>query len=117
MYKIVPKRACSGTRRITKRYLLAILPSYPDTQYVIEVATGNKIRIDSIESIEDSLQIRNGLYKNKYMPIEKAYPRKILQGLKDSDWKIKSFNNLTREVCFSIKDKNFSYTIPENAFL
>lgn len=112
MYKIIPKRACTSNQRITKNYFLSILPSYPDTQYVIDAETGEKIRIDSIKNIKDPLKVKNGFYTNKYIPIETAYPRKILYYLKTSDWKITSFNSKTREICFSINDKKFSYLIP-----
>ena len=125
MYRIVPKRACVGSQRISKKYFLSLLPSYPDTQYVIDVATGNKLRIDSLETVAKRSELRNGIYSKKYLPIEQSYPKKLLDGLKDDEWEIKSFNSLTREVCFLIKapstigksiqqnrDKNFSYIIP-----
>lgn len=113
MERIVPKRACVGIQRISKKYLLSILPSRPDPTYVIEVATGEKIRIDSIDSINQPLNIKNGLYKYKYQPIETYNPRKMLLDLKDNDWKVYSFNPYTREICFSIKNHNFSYIVPD----
>jgi len=109
----IPKRACTGTQRITKNYFLSILPSRPDPTYVIEVSTGQKIRIDSINSVREPLNLKNGLYKYKYMPIETYEPRKMLLSLKDNDWRIYSFNPLTREICFSIKDRKLSYTVPD----
>jgi len=116
MEKIIPKRACVGTQRITKNYFLSILPSRPDPTYVIEVSTGQKIRIDSINTIKQPLNIKNGLYKHKYLPVETAYPKKVLVSLEDEDWSITSFSPLTREVCFSIKGYKFTYIIPEFYF-
>jgi hypothetical protein len=110
--KIPPKRACSGKERITKNYLLSVLPSRPDPNYVVEVSTGNLVMLNSIEELGVRQEIKNGLYKKKYMPIETAEPRKLLLNTPDSDWKVTNFNAYTREICFSIKGKNFSYTIP-----
>jgi hypothetical protein len=116
MERIVKKRACKGTQRISKNYFLSILPSRPDPTYVIEVKNGQQIRIDSINTIDQPLNLKNGLYSYKYMPIETLYPRKILVSLKDSDWQITSFSSLTREICFSIKGHKFSYVIPQGYF-
>jgi hypothetical protein len=119
MDRVTPKRACVGTQRITKNYLLSILPSRPDPTYVIEVSTGQQIRIDSINTINQPLKLKNGFYKYKYLPIETLNPKKLLLSLKDSDWKIKSFNPVTREICFSIRairnqcqDSRCSYSDP-----
>jgi len=111
--KLPPKRACVGFQRLSKRYFLSLLPSYPDTQYVIEVVTGQKVRIDSIDSTNQPLNLKNGLYRHKYEPIETAYPRKLFFNIKDSDWKINSFNPNTREICFSIKNNRFSFIVPD----
>ena len=54
--------------------------------------------------------IKNGVYKNKYKPIETAYPRKIL--VDNPNWTINSFNPSTREICISIGSKVLSYTVP-----
>jgi hypothetical protein len=112
MERIVPKRACVGTQRISKNYFLSILPSRPDPTYVIEASTGQKIRIDSINTIKQPLNIKNGLYRHKYIPIETAYPKKVLVSLDNNDWSIDSFNPNTREICFSIRGYKFSYIVP-----
>jgi hypothetical protein len=105
------KRACLNLQRMKKETLLAILPSYPDPTYIIDVASGEKIRIDSINSAAKPLDLKNGLYKNKYRPIEKSYPRKIL--LNNSNWSVRAFNPRTREVCVSFDDGfTLSYTVP-----
>jgi len=50
MVKTIAKTACNNLQRLSKSTLLAILPSYFDQTFVIDVATGNKIRIDSLNS-------------------------------------------------------------------
>lgn len=42
--------ACNNLQRLSKKNLLAILPSYYDTTYVIDTETGEKVRIDSLNN-------------------------------------------------------------------
>lgn len=107
---VFKKRACKNWSRMTKNTFLSILPTYIDPNYVIEKSTGNKILINTIKNININA-LKNGLYSKKYIPIEQAQPKKLLLSLKDSDWFINSFDPEKREVCFTIKNKVFSYTI------
>jgi hypothetical protein len=68
--------------------------------------------LSSFDSLKKRQDLKNGFYRNKYLPIETMYPKKILLNLKDEDWKINSFDPFTREICYSIKNFHFSYTIP-----
>lgn len=97
-----PKRACDGSQKMSKRSLLALLPSRPDPTYILEVSTGKTIRIDSINTKAKPFDLKNGLYSKKYMPIETSLPRKKL--LESKNWEIKSFNPNTKEVCISFKE-------------
>jgi len=99
MYITIPKRACLATNKLAKETLLSMLPSIPDNEFVILVATGEKVPIGVKNGISN-IEAKNGILRNTYKIIETAYPRKLL--LENSNWRINSFDPNTRKVCISL---------------
>lgn len=96
---------------MTKNSFLALLPSYIDPNYVIDVKTGDKVLINTIKINGGYFALKNGYYKKKYLPIEQSYPKKLFNNIEEKDWEIISFNPQKKEVCFKIKEKIYSWNI------
>lgn len=103
-------KPCKQYDRLTKNSFLALLPTYIDPNYVIDLKTGNKVLINTIKVNGGYLALKNGYYKKRYLPIEQSYPKKLFYKIEDDDWEIISFNPSKKEVCFKIKERTYSWT-------
>jgi hypothetical protein len=90
-----------------------MLPTIPDNEFVILIATGEKIPV-GVQNGISNIEAKNGILQNTYKIIETAYPRKLL--LENSNWRINSFDPNTRKVCFSFTkpalERTITYTLP-----
>lgn len=74
------------TSNIPKQALLALLDSKIDQNFVIEVATGKRIRINDLNNPLDARDLKIGIENGVYEVIELSYPKSFLE--KHSNWVI-----------------------------
>ena len=79
---------------ISRNAFLALLNSDIDTDYVLEVSTGKKIRINDLKNPIDSKTLQSGLKHGVYQQIERSFPKSAL--LDNDNWVVNGIDPVAR---------------------
>lgn len=104
------RNACSSNNPMSKKTLLALLPSKIDPDHVLVAATG-----EVLDVTDQPPKTINSNFRSKiWLPIEESSPRKLLLYNEDK-WEITSFDPQTRQVCVNYTNsagtQHFSFAI------
>ncbi len=86
---------------IPKNAFLALLDSKIDQTFVLDVATGQKIRINDLKNPVNAKVLEAGIRSGVYEVIERSYPRSFL--LKNDNWELSGIDYTTKTALVTVQ--------------
>lgn len=91
---------------ISKNAFLALLDSKIDQTFVLEVSTGQKIRINDLKNPVNAKVLNAGLKSGVYEVIERSYPKSFLE--KHDNWEISGIDYTTKTALVTVQSASGS---------